>query len=498
MCRKITALLLFLFCHLVYASEETYSPDHASISKHSLPEWYQDAKFGIIIHYGLYTVPGWAPLFDPTGKVLTKEFFLNNPYPEWYLNTMQIQDSPTQKYHFKNYGKDFKYDDFVPLFNKALNNWNPDTWSTLFASSGAKYIVFVTKHHDGFLLWPSKHQNPYKNNYVASRDVVGELTSSVRKHGMRMGLYYSGGYDWTWADGFNKPIIDTNSAINRVPQSLAYADYVNQHWHELIENYHPDLLWNDIALPSKVNKFQLFSDFYNLNPEGVVNNRWGQGQTIDFTVFGQPADILIDLQRTQDWFDYYSPEYLTKYILTRHKWEADHGPGYAFGYNREEYEHPEHLKTVDQLIEDLVDLVSKNGNLLLGIGPEADGTIPLYQRNLLLGIGDWLDKNGEAIYATEPWLYAEGSANNGSIPLRFTQSKNGRFLYVILTKNPMGMNIIIKNLKLPIKKIEILNGKNPIAVTWHFIDNNLKVYLPQDEKIPKEHPMALRIERDIP
>ncbi|MHB1947054.1 MAG: alpha-L-fucosidase [Gammaproteobacteria bacterium] len=473
---------------------ETYQPTHESVSKHPLPDWYQDAKFGVMIHYGLYTVPGWAPLFNPVDKILTREYFFNNPYAEWYLNTMQIKDSPTYQYHLKTYGANFRYDDFVPLFNTELKQWQPDEWSKLFTEAGAKYIVFVAKHCDGFLLWPSQFQNPYKQNYMAGRDVVGELTQSVRKYHMFMGLYYSGGYDWSWPNEFNEPITDVVSAVKKVPQSQEYADYVDHQWHELINRYHPDLLWNDVALPKKINKWKLFADYYNAIPTGVVNNRWAQGETIDYSLIGQPEDHLLDLQMKYDWFDYYSPEYLASYRQTKHKWEADHGPGYSFGYNRLEFEFPAHFKNVDELIIDLADIVSKNGNLLLAVSPMANGQIPELEKKLLLGVGAWLEKNGNAIYATKPWLYAEGFANHGKIPTRFTQSKDGKHVYVILLNNPQSEDVVID---FPfgdkITQINVLNGTHPLVVKWNVNTTNLSIFLSEKALVTRDHPLVLDI-----
>lgn len=495
---KIIRILLFLaLLSLNPVSAEThvqYEATHDSIATHPLPEWYQDAKFGVIIHYGIYTIPAWAPIYNPVGKIFSNEFFINNPYPEWYANTMQIKKSPTYQYHLEHYGANFKYDDFAPLFNEELKKWNPDAWSKLFAKAGVKYVVFVTKHHDGFLLWNSQYRNPYKPNFVATRDVVAELTKSVRKQGLRMGLYYSGGYDWSWPSETAEPITDLETSMAKIPQSLAYSDYVFNQWNELIQKYKPDLLWNDIALPSQVKKWEIFSNYYNLMPEGVFNNRWGQGDGIDFAVLGQPFDFMIDIQRKQDWFDYYSPEYLPNYMLTKHKWEADHGIGFAFGYNREELLHPEHLRSLDQLIEDLADVVSKNGNLLLGIPVEADGTIPTYYHNLLEGIGQWLIINGEAIYKTKPWRNAEGKAN-GVISVRFTQSKDEKYLYIILLKNPQHNDVKFDGFSIPFKKIEVLD-KHPIVVNAQNEEGNLTVYLSAAQTIPSEHPIVLRLERE--
>ncbi|MFX1457490.1 MAG: alpha-L-fucosidase, partial [Promethearchaeota archaeon] len=171
-----------------------------SIKKHEVPEWFHDAKFGIFIHWSLSSVPAFAitgiDLVDSMKKGI-EEHFKNNPYAEWYLNSLRISGSPTQIYHEKTYGTDFSYSDFVPIFNEEIKKWDPDEMAELFNKAGAKYVVLVTKHHDGFLLWPSDYSNPKKENYHASRDIVGELTAAVKKRGMKMGFYYSGALDWS-------------------------------------------------------------------------------------------------------------------------------------------------------------------------------------------------------------------------------------------------------------------------------------------------------------
>jgi alpha-L-fucosidase len=493
--KSLIALLMLTPCpQLIAATTLTYEPTHASISQHPLSEWYEDAKFGIFIHYGLYTIPAWAELSDPTGRVFTPEFFLHNPYSAWYLNSIQLKDSPAYAYHAKTYGANFNYDNFRLPFNQATKAWQPDAWSALFEKAGAKYVVLTTKHHDGFLLWPSEHPNPYKSDYIAERDIVGDFTKSVRSHHMRVGLYYSGGYDWSWQEGTQEPITDLNSAIAKVPQTQGYADYVAAHWNELVDKYHPDLLWNDIALPQKVDREKLFAHYYNTVPEGVVNNRWAQSN-MDFSYLGQADDKLIDKQLETDWFDYYSPEYLPAYVQTRHKWEADHAPGYDFSYNIMEYQDPAHFFTLDQLVSDLADIVSKNGNLILAIGPEADGTIPDIEKNLLIGIGEWLNQNGEAIYATRPWDRAEGNANNQTIPVRFTQSKNHLSLYAILLKNPAGENVVLENVIVSDAKmrVEILNGNTPITVGWHQSETGLVIEIRGKKGISNVHALAVKM-----
>lgn len=174
-----------------------YEPTLESLSQHEVPAWFHDAKLGIFIHWGLYLAPGWAPLtgelFEVAETIGWEALFGQNPYAEWYLNSLRIEGSLTYRHHLETYGPDLSYDDFVPMFNEAIKRWDPGAWASLFRQVGAHYVVLVTKHHDGFLLWPSQRTSPYKKDYRTSRDIVGELATAVRDH-MRMGFYYSG---WT-------------------------------------------------------------------------------------------------------------------------------------------------------------------------------------------------------------------------------------------------------------------------------------------------------------
>ena len=141
-------------------AQARYEPTWESISQHQAPEWFQDAKLGIFIHWGLYSVPGWATPTGELGKVDRNVWFKNNPYAEWYLNTLKIEGSPTEEYHAKTYGTDFGYLDFIPIFNEQVKGWNPDEWAELFREVGARYVVLTSKHHDGFTLWPSREKIP--------------------------------------------------------------------------------------------------------------------------------------------------------------------------------------------------------------------------------------------------------------------------------------------------------------------------------------------------
>ena len=397
-----------------------YQPTWESVQQHPVPDWFHDAKLGIFIHWGLYSVPAWAPPAGELDKIIREEgweaWFTRNPYAEWYLNSIRIPDSPSHAHHVATYGEDFAYDDFVPQFNAAVETWDPGEWAALFRKAGARYVVLTTKHHDGFLLWPSRHPNPFKEDYHAQRDLVGDLTAAVRSEAMKMALYYSGGIDWTFNDTIIKNIVDIAKAVPQEPEYVAYAD---AHWMELIERYEPVILWNDIAYPAAADLPQLYAHYYNTIEDGLVNNRFTQEFNLEAA---EAADIMGGKH-----FDFTTPEYASYDEITEPKWEATRGIGFSFGYNQNEG--PEHYLSLEELVCSFVDIVSKNGNLLLNVGPKADGTLPQLQRERLEGLGAWLSVNGDAIFETRPWVVAEGTGN-GQMPVRFTQK--GTTLYATM------------------------------------------------------------------
>jgi alpha-L-fucosidase len=408
---------MFLCSGVGAQSPVKYEPTAESLDQHPLPEWYAGAKFGIFVCWGPYSVPGWAPLSHPDHDFDSTDFIRNNPYAEWYSNVMQIDGSATQAYHRQHYGANFKYYDFVPVFDRESTQWNPDSWAKIFQDTGARYVVFTTKFHDGFSMWPSQAPNPTlaEDRRHATRDIVGELTNAVRAHGMRMGFYYSGGFDWTFKFG---PIEKAADYETTKPQSQAYGDYVFRQIHELIDRYHPSLLWNDIDWPKSGRPLQVEADYYNAVPDGVVDDRLGVKHT-----------------------DFVTQEYRKLDAIAPKKWEENRGLGRSFGYNRAEGE----AETIapGELIALLVDIVSKNGNLLLDVGPEADGTIPAVQMERLKALGAWLKQNGEAIYDTTPWTQAAGKSAEGD-DLRFT--RKGHDLYVNVLGKPKGRTITMPDL----------------------------------------------------
>lgn len=391
-------------------------------------KWYEDSKLGLFIHWGLYAVPGWATntndqvidFLDPATDWAT--WFKNNAYSEWILHTMRISGSPAARHIEETYGKNFDYYKFAPIFNERVTSrWNSDAWADLFSRSGFRYVVLTTKHHDGFCLWPTKSPSPYfpAGTPPVATDIVGKLTNSVRKSGMEMGLYYSGGFDWSY-DASNQrefwPV---------TPATPEYAKVCDQHVRELINSYKPAIFWNDIAWPaappSELDK--IFGEYYESVPHGIVNDRF-------FPVPRIPGNQFRD-SFMRKIGDIVCPEYQSFPKPVARKWETCRGISHSFGYNGNETEAQQIGHA--ELVRSLLDISSKNGNLLLGIGPRTDGSIPLLQRRRLRVLGQWLSINGEGFYGTRPWWdgEAEGSLEHkwGSIATRAVTKDRADGLY---------------------------------------------------------------------
>ncbi|MGA2535233.1 MAG: alpha-L-fucosidase [Terracidiphilus sp.] len=358
------------------AGAQSYQPTWDSIDKRPTPAWFTDAKFGIFIHWGVYSVPAYAPVIP--GKLA---------YAEWYWHQMtEGRDNPkanpietgTWAYHQKMYGADYEYKNFAPQFRAQL--FDPDQWAATFADSGAKYVVLTSKHHEGFALWPSKEASatwgrPW--NAVEEgphRDVLGDLSEAVRRKGLRMGYYYSL-YEW-----YN-PLWLTDK-----PRYV--RDHMFPQFKDLVTRYKPSILFTDgeWELPAKDwHSTEFIAWLFNESPvkdEIVINDRWGS-----------------DTRHKHG--GYWTTEYTPGMSGMDHVWEESRGMGYSYGYNRAEQLQDYH--TGRELVIMLTDIVSRGGNLLLDIGPAADGTIPVIMQDRLHQIGAWLKVNGDAIYGTRPW-----------------------------------------------------------------------------------------------
>ena len=351
---------LFLIAALLFSNllSAQVQPTWESINERGYPQWFSDAKLGIFIHWGVYSVPAYASL---------------EGYAEWYYRGLMTSDD-RQAFQERIYGKDFKYEDFAPMWKAEL--WNPDEWAELFKKSGAKYVLLVSKHHDGFCLWPSQYAPGWNSVELGPhRDICGELTDAVRKQGLKMGFYYSLP---EWTSPIHRWYVDPDENI---------GTYVDTHmipqFKELVTKYKPTILFTDGEWRNSAEQWhatELISWYYNtMGKDAIVNDRWGNGQQHGFR----------------------TPEYRAGITLTDRPWAECRGLGRSFGLNRNE---PlENYMTSEELIRHFCVLVAAGGGMTLNVGPAADGKIPLLQQERPLDLGKWLDINGEAMYGTRAY-----------------------------------------------------------------------------------------------
>ncbi|MFO7936096.1 MAG: alpha-L-fucosidase [Kiritimatiellia bacterium] len=404
-----------------------YEADWESLDKRPVPEWWQKAKFGIFIHWGLYAVPAYAP--TDAGHVYAK-------YSEHYENRLRTGNKKFVDFHKSTYGDKKQYADFAADFK--AEHFNPAEWAELFKRSGARYVVLTSKHHDGYALYPSKY-SPRWNSMVTGphRDLAGDLSKAVKDAGLHMGFYYS---LLEWSNPlYTKETIDRYVADVNLPQLK-----------ELVTRYRPDVVWTDGEWDYSAETLRS-TDFlawlYNESPVKntvVVNDRWGKKTR------GKHGD-----------------HYTTEYDLIHrsnssdkkftHPWEECRGIGSSFGFNR--FETVKHYMSSAQCIETLIEKVSRGGNLLLNIGPKADGLIPVIMQERLLDMGKWLQVNGEAIYGTVAWEHRPDTMRQDKI----YYTKKPDVLYVICTKWPQAP-ITVKNTAAA-KSVSLLGSDSEVDFT---------------------------------
>lgn len=366
-------------------------------------------------------------------------------------------------HHEKYYGADFKYADFAPMFKAEY--FNPEQWTDLFERAGAKYVVLTSKHHDGFALWPSQESNDYNSVALGpKRDLAGELTNAVRKKGLHMGFYYSL-LEW------DRPLYS----------AATLEQWVDTHMipqlKDLVNRYKPEVIFSDGEwdYPSKELKSESFLAWlYNESPvkeSVVVNDRWGK-------------------ETRSKHGDYYTTEYDLVHDEkgigdnNTHPWEESRGIGTSYGYNQ--FENAEDYFSSKQLIDLLIDKVSNGGNLLLNIGPQANGLIPVVMQERLLDMGKWLEVNGEAIYGTQAWA---GAAGNSQKDLAFTQK--GDTLFVLLKQWPAD-GFEIKGLN-KVGKVSLLGSDLKVHKKLKGDKLFLQVAAADYVKLPAQHAWVFRI-----
>lgn len=443
---------------MVGPATRRFEPTLASLRTHDVPAWYEDAKLGIFVHWTMASVPAFAPRDRDILELLQERYRdlqVETPYVEWYENSLRFPESPVARFHRERYGER-PYTSFRGDFVEGgIARLDPDAWADAFAAAGARYVVFVTKHHDGFCLWPSRVANPRREGWTSPRDCVGELARAVRARGMRFGVYYSGGLDWSFNPEPVRTLVDVMASV----PGGDYPAYADAQVGELVERVAPDVLWNDIAWPAPpAALWRLFADYYTAVPGGLVNDRWltrsWLTNALRFRPLGTLADRLLerhvrsgraDLTPPKPpHCDVRTPEYAVFPDVRQKKWECVRGIDKSFGYNRVSRE--EDFLSQRELIHSFADIVSKNGNLLLNVGPRGeDAGIPEAQLRRLEWLGAWLATNGEAVYGTRPWRRAEGASREG-VPLRF--SARGERVYATLLGAPRGGALTIEDLSL--------------------------------------------------
>ena len=365
------------------------------------PEWYAKPQLGIFIHWGIFTIPAWAPRGRAIHELIGDDYDMSavlTPYSEWYENAMRVEGSPTRARHKQLYG-DKPFTDFRPEFDAASQSFDAEAWADFFVACGATYVVFVTKHHDGYCLWPTDVPNPHRPGWNTTRDFTGELADAVRARGLRFGVYYSGGLDWTFR---NTPIANIGDMFACVPTEQDYRDYALAQAKELIDRYKPSVFWNDICWPDVDGVIALHDYYYAAVPDGVTNDRW-LAATDFFNSLREPearASFNAMLKaRTAGgkqeetpapFGDFRCVEFGLGAIPKTQKWESCRGLGLGFGYNTDEL--PEDFLNAQGLIDLYTDVTTKRGNLLINIGPRADGSIPELQSAPLLALGKILGR----------------------------------------------------------------------------------------------------------
>lgn len=435
-------------------SAAPYAPTLESLKHHPIPAWYDEAKLGIFVHWTPASVIGFAPREREINELLLERYDdmqVEVPYTEWYENSLRFPESSVARYHREHYGAKPMHA-FADEFARAVEaHWDPEAWAETFAAAGARYVVLVTKHHDGFCLWPTRVPNPKRPGFQLRRDVVGELARAVRARGIRFGVYYSGGLDWTFDP---RPIANIGDLIAAAPGG-AYPRYADAHFRELIERVAPDVLWNDISWPgSRAQLLRLFADYYNAVPGGLVNDRWtpvfpmGRLLRVPFLRRRFNAQVKAAVRKHGGPLapppalhaDTRTPEYASFPDVQPTKWESVRGIDKSFGFNRAS--RPEDFLSREALAHSLVDIASKNGNLLLNVGPRGeDARIPEPQLARLRWLGSLTTRYGEALYGTKPWTRAEGEAADGT-KLRFTARAGTVYAWLLGTPSEASVELL--------------------------------------------------------
>ncbi|HVU58609.1 MAG TPA: alpha-L-fucosidase [Puia sp.] len=476
MLKFFSTCCLLLVCTLFISAsaQERYTADWDSLKKYQTPDWFRNAKFGIFIHWGVYSVPAFGS--------------------EWYPHEMYQKGSKAYQHHIETYGphSKFGYKDFIPLFK--AENFDPAKWISLFKKAGARYIVPVAEHHDGFAMYKTALSKWNAAEMGPKKDIIGLLAEETRRQGLVFGLsshriehwFFMGGgrhFDSDVMEGKFDDFYGPAREESETPSPEFMNDWLLRNV-ELVDKYHPQLFWFDwwIGQPSMDPYRKSFASYYY--NKGL---EWKQGVVINYKYEAyKEGSAVLDLERGKLGGVRAMP-WQTDDAIGNESW------GYAAGNT---------FKTARYIITNLIDIVSKNGNLLLNVGPRPDGTITEEETKVLLETGKWLDVNGEAIYATRPWKVAgEGPTEsaNGAFAdqkkpftaedIRFTTREG--LLYAIALGVPSGP-VRIKSLGLSAGKIasvELVGSSTKLR--W--VQQKDELVIQPAGSYPSENAVAFRI-----
>jgi len=469
-------------------AEKKYEPTWESLKNNKIPQWLRDGKFGIYTHWGVYAVHGMGP----NGT--------------WYANAVYRNQNGWQRKHFEeSYGPltEKGYKDLIPMF--TAENFDADEWADLFKRSGARFAGPVAEHHDGFAMWDTKYSEWNAAKMGPKRDVVGELEKAIKSRNIKFVTAFHHAYSWNYFPVWDKRYDCSNPQYSGLygPVHEKGAEPTKEfldEWQgkilEVIDKYDPDFLWFDFALD--IIREDYIKEFIAYYYNKALKNK--KEVVVTYKHYDLVPEVgLVDLELGQE------PE------LTHHEWITDSSVDDqgAWSYVKEAG-----FKPVNRLVDNLIDRVSKNGYLLLNVGPKPDGTIPDEAKKCLLGIGKWLEVNGEAIYGTSAWTFAgEGPTelerskdamfNEADIvytsqDIRFTVKKDT--LYAIALDWP-GEEAVIYSLaghkgfnglyRDEIKEITMLGDDKPLE--WRL--DNEALFIKTPEKRPCEHAFVFEIVR---
>ena len=456
-------------------ADAKYQDNLPSIAaSYQIPEWFRDAKFGLFMHWGVYSVPAYQ-----------HEWYPKCMYEDW------------RDWHVASYGSDFGYKDYLPSF--TADKYDPAEWVELFRKAGAKYIVPTAEHHDGFTLYDSSFTRWKAPNFGPKRDLIGDLAKEVRKAGLKFGLSdHFAENQWFIP---KRPDFDTSNP--------RFADLYNwdggndKHWQDwynrttdVVDKYSPELMYFDVGVGNN-RALQKFLTYYYNKADQTKSGPMSQGVVVNSKQNFRDNTIVLDLERAQ------LPSIRALAWQTDTKVSLDENWCYIEN---------DRLKNVADILDVFVDIVSKNGNLLLNIGPTRRGEIPDDYRDLLLGIGKWLKTNGEGIYATRPWgTFGEGPTRVasgrgseyvvfGEKDFRFVRTKDSQTLYITGLKWPAGGGhaLVTKlgsgsfDLK-TLKKMSLLGHGR---VKYAQRKDGLNIELPAKNPNDADYPYVLKLEFD--